>query len=29
MMKLYKFWAQEKTAKDTAVFTSFKIEIRQ
>lgn len=28
-MKLYKFWAQEKTAKDSALFTSFKIEVRQ
>ena len=28
-MKLYKFWAKEKTAKDSARFTSFKIEVRQ
>ena len=29
IMKLYKFWTQEKTAKDSANFTSYKIEVKQ
>jgi hypothetical protein len=28
-LKLYKFWSQEKTAKDSANFTSYKIEVKQ
>jgi hypothetical protein len=28
-IKVYKFWAQEKTAKDSARFNSYKIEIKQ
>jgi hypothetical protein len=28
-IKVYKFWAQEKTAKDSANFTSYKIEVKQ
>jgi hypothetical protein len=28
-IKVYKFWAQEKTAKDSARFTSYKIEVKQ
>ena len=29
IFKLYKFWTQEKTAKDSARFTSYKIEVKQ
>ena len=29
IIKLYKFWTQEKTAKDSARFTSYKIEVTQ
>jgi hypothetical protein len=29
IFKLYKFWTQEKTAADSARFTSYKIEVRQ
>ena len=29
IFKLYKFWAQEKTAKDSAGFASYKIEVKQ
>jgi hypothetical protein len=29
MIKLYKFWTMEKTAADSARFTSYKIEVRQ
>ena len=29
IIKLYKFWNQEKTAKDSANFTSYKIEVKQ
>jgi len=28
-IKVYKFWSQEKTAKDSANFTSYKIEVKQ
>lgn len=28
-MKLYKFWKQEKTAADSARFTTYKIEVKQ
>jgi hypothetical protein len=28
-MKLYKFWKQEKTAEDSARFTTYKIEVKQ
>ena len=28
IMKLYKFWTVEKTAKDSARFTSYKIEVK-
>ena len=27
-IKVYKFWSQEKTAKDSANFTSYKIEVK-
>ena len=27
-MKLYKFWSQERTAKDSARFTTYKIEVK-
>ncbi len=29
IFKLYKFWKQEKTAADSAGFTSYKIEVKQ
>jgi hypothetical protein len=29
IMKLYKFWTMEKTAKDSARFTTYKIEVKQ
>ena len=29
MIKLYKFWTMEKTAADSARFTSYKIEVKQ
>ena len=29
IIKLYKFWTEEKTAKDSARFTSYKIEVTQ
>jgi hypothetical protein len=28
-MKLFKFWSQERTEKDSAGFTSYKIEVKQ
>ena len=28
-IKVYKFWSEEKTAKDSARFTSYKIEVKQ
>ena len=28
-IKIYKFWSQEKTAKDSARFTTYKIEVKQ
>jgi hypothetical protein len=28
-MKLYKFWSEEKTARDSARFVSYKIEVKQ
>ena len=28
-IKVYKFWSPEKTAKDSANFTSYKIEVKQ
>jgi hypothetical protein len=28
-IKMYKFWSQEKTAKDSANFASYKIEVKQ
>jgi len=28
-IKVYKFWSMEKTAKDSAGFTSYKIEVKQ
>jgi len=29
IMKLYKFWTMEKTAKDSVRFTTYKIEVKQ
>lgn len=29
IMKLYKFWTMEKSAKDSARFTTYKIEVKQ
>ncbi len=29
IMKLYKFWTEEKTAKDSTGFASYKIEVKQ
>lgn len=29
VIKMYKFWSQQKTAKDSARFTSYKIEVKE